>query len=123
MSLHLHPHKLDSVEELLLVFSDNVLTAGNRLAMRDLGLDSGQLGHITFQQLFPQLAQTAVNVPLPLTHQRQTYYYRLRAPTRTHVAVPAPAPRRRCRPSSCLSPVSVRGEDGASAECRHCPVY
>jgi transcriptional regulator of acetoin/glycerol metabolism len=79
MSLHLHPHKLDSVEELLLVFSDNVLTAGNRLAMRDLGLDSGQLGHITFQQLFPQLTQTAVNVPLPLTLQRQTYYYRLRA--------------------------------------------
>ncbi|WP_131063872.1 sigma-54-dependent Fis family transcriptional regulator [Raoultella planticola] len=92
MSLHPQPHKLDSVEELLLVFSDNVLTAGNRLAMRDLGLDPGQLGHITFQQLFPQLTQTAVNVPLPLALQRQTYYYRLRAPTRTHVAIPAPAP-------------------------------
>jgi transcriptional regulator of acetoin/glycerol metabolism len=104
MSLHLHPHKLDSVEELLLVFSDNVLTAGNRLAMRDLGLDSGQLGHITFQQLFPQLTQTAVNVPLPLTLQQQTYYYRLRAR-------PVPTLRyrlRRRRPSSCLSPVSAR---------------
>ncbi len=60
--------------------------------MRDLGLDPGQLGHITFQQLFPQLTQTAVNVPAPLALQRQTYYYRLRAPTRTHVKVPAPAP-------------------------------
>ncbi|MEX0492772.1 sigma-54-dependent Fis family transcriptional regulator [Raoultella terrigena] len=90
MSLHSQPQKLDSVEELLLVFSDNVLTAGNRLAMRELGLGSGQLGHITFQQLFPLLTQTAVSVPLPLTVRRQSYYYRLRAPTRSAVAVSAP---------------------------------
>ncbi|MCF6688216.1 sigma-54-dependent Fis family transcriptional regulator [Raoultella terrigena] len=90
MSLHSQPQKLDSVEELLLVFSDNVLTAGNRLAMRELGLGSEQLGHITFQQLFPLLAQTAVSVPLPLTVRRQSYYYRLRAPTRSAVAVSAP---------------------------------
>lgn len=90
MSLHSQPQKLDSVEELLLVFSDNVLTAGNRLAMRELGLSSEQLGHITFQQLFPLLTQTAVSVPLPLTVRRQDYYYRLRAPTRSAVAVAAP---------------------------------
>lgn len=90
MSLHSQPQKLDSVEELLLVFSDNVLTAGNRLAMRELGLGSEQLGHITFQQLFPLLTQTAVSVPLPLTVRRQSYYYRLRAPTRSAVAVSAP---------------------------------
>lgn len=90
MSLHSQPQKLDSVEELLLVFSDNVLTAGNRLAMRELGLGSEQLGHITFQQLFPLLTQTAVSVPLPLTVCRQGYYYRLRAPTRSAVAVSAP---------------------------------
>lgn len=90
MSLHSQPQKLDSVEELLLVFSDNVLTAGNRLAMRELGLGSEQLGHITFQQLFPLLTQTAVSVPLPLTVRRQGYYYRLRAPTRSAVAVSAP---------------------------------
>ncbi|MEX0565242.1 sigma-54-dependent Fis family transcriptional regulator [Raoultella terrigena] len=89
MSLHSQPQKLDSVEELLLVFSDNVLTAGNRLAMRELGLGSEQLGHITFQQLFPLLTQTAVSVPLPLTVRRQSYYYRLRAPTRSAVAVSA----------------------------------
>ncbi|MFK3706236.1 transcriptional regulator of acetoin/glycerol metabolism [Raoultella sp. BIGb0138] len=92
MSLHAQPHKLDSVEELLLVFSDNVLTAGNRLAMRELDLDSKQLGKMTFQQLFPQLAQTAVSIPLPLTTRRQSYYYRLRAPARSSVAVPVPAP-------------------------------
>ncbi|MDJ1653922.1 sigma-54-dependent Fis family transcriptional regulator [Raoultella sp. Ech2A] len=90
MSLHSQPQKLDSVEELLLVFSDNVLTAGNRLAMRELGLGSEQLGRITFQQLFPLLTQTAVSVPLPLTVRRQSYYYRLRAPTRSAVAVSAP---------------------------------
>ncbi|TDQ21354.1 transcriptional regulator of acetoin/glycerol metabolism [Raoultella sp. BIGb0149] len=90
MSLHSQPQKLDSVEELLLVFSDNVLTAGNRLAMRELGLGSEQLGHITFQQLFPLLTQTAVSVPLPLTVRRQGYYYRLRAPTRSAVAVSDP---------------------------------
>ena len=90
MSLHSQPQKLDSIEELLLVFSDNVLTAGNRLAMRELGLGSEQLGHITFQQLFPLLTQTAVTVPLPLTVRRQSYYYRLRAPTRSAVAVSAP---------------------------------
>ncbi|MRT51719.1 sigma-54-dependent Fis family transcriptional regulator [Raoultella sp. BIGb0399] len=92
MSLHADPHKLDSVEELLLVFSDNVLTAGNRLAMRDLGLDPEQFGQVTFQQLFPQLTQTAVSIPLPVTLQQHTCYYRLRAPARSGVAVVAPPP-------------------------------
>ncbi len=41
MSLHRQVDKLDSVEELLLVFSDNVLTAGNRLAMRGVRPERG----------------------------------------------------------------------------------
>lgn len=90
MSLHPQVQKLDSVEELLLIFSDNVLTAANRLAVRELGLRSEQIGQVVFQQLFPQLTQTAVSVPLPLVFQQRGYYYRLRAPTRTSVAVPAP---------------------------------
>ncbi|EPV8391057.1 sigma-54-dependent Fis family transcriptional regulator [Klebsiella aerogenes] len=89
MSLHSRVQKLDSAEELLLVFSDNLLTAANRLAIRELGLQSGQIGQMTFQQLFPRLTQTAVSVPLPMTFQQRGYYYRLRAPTCTSVAVPA----------------------------------
>ncbi len=72
--------KLDSVEELLLVFSDNVLTAGNRLAMREFGLSAAQFGQLTFASLFPTLTQTAVSVPLPLTTPQGRYHYRLRAP-------------------------------------------
>lgn len=53
MSLHSRVQKLDSAEELLLVFSDNLLTAANRLAIRELGLQAGQIGQMTFQQLFP----------------------------------------------------------------------
>lgn len=90
MSLHSRVHKLDSAEELLLVFSDNLLTAANRLAIRELGLRAGQIGQMTFQQLFPQLTQTAVSIPLPLAFEQRGYYYRLRAPTRTSVAVSAP---------------------------------
>ncbi len=52
MSLHRQVDKLDSVEELLLVFSDNVLTAGNRLAMREFGLSAAQFGQLTFASLF-----------------------------------------------------------------------
>ncbi|HBR4736006.1 TPA: GAF domain-containing protein, partial [Klebsiella pneumoniae] len=59
MSLHRQVDKLDSVEELLLVFSDNVLTAGNRLAMREFGLSAAQFGQLTFASLFPTLTQTA----------------------------------------------------------------
>lgn len=89
MSLHSRVQKLDSAEELLLVFSDNLLTAANRLAIRELGLQAGQIGQMTFQQLFPRLTQTAVSVPLPMTFQQRSYYYRLRAPTRASIAVPA----------------------------------
>ncbi|HEE4844688.1 TPA: sigma-54-dependent Fis family transcriptional regulator [Klebsiella pneumoniae] len=90
MSLHRQVDKLDSVEELLLVFSDNVLTAGNRLAMREFGLSAAQFGQLTFASLFPTLTQTAVSVPLPLTTPQGRYHYRLRAPTRRRVAVSAP---------------------------------
>lgn len=80
MSLHRQVDKLDSVEELLLVFSDNVLTAGNRLAMREFGLSAAQFGQLTFASLFPTLTQTAVSVPLPLTTPQGRYHYRLREP-------------------------------------------
>lgn len=90
MSLHPRPEKLDSVDELLLVFEDNQLTAGNRLAMRRLGLSAAELGQITFGQLFPELSQQAVDVPQPLWVAGQRFYYRLRPPARVSVAVTPP---------------------------------
>lgn len=93
MSLHAQPQGIDTVDELLLVFSDNLLTAANRLAMRELQLSAEQLGSLTFQQLFPQQPQQATSVPLTLDVTRQRYYFRLRAPQRRHFAAPAaPAP-------------------------------
>lgn len=93
MSLHAQPQGIDTVDELLLVFSDNLLTAANRLAMRELQLSAEQLGSLTFQQLFPQQPQQATSVPLTLDMTRQRYYFRLRAPQRRHFAAPAsPAP-------------------------------
>lgn len=89
MSLHAQPEKLDSADELLLVFTDNILTGGNRLAMRELALNAEQFGHLTFRQLFPQAQQTAVSVPLPLAVGCQNYYYRLRAPASGGVAITA----------------------------------
>lgn len=89
MSLHTQAERLDSVHELLLVFTDNVLMAANRLAMREFSLNANQLGQLTFQQLFPQLRQTAVSIPLPLTAGQQRYYYRLRAPATASVAMAA----------------------------------
>ncbi|MRS15706.1 GAF domain-containing protein [Enterobacteriaceae bacterium RIT691] len=88
MSLHPDPQKLDSVEELLLVFSDNTLIAANRLALRRLGIDAGRLGQMTFGQLFPLLKQTASTVPVPVTCRDQTYFYRLRAPAQSLISVP-----------------------------------
>jgi len=88
MSLHPQPHGIDSSDELLLVFSDNVLTAANRLAMRELSLRVDQLGNLTFQQLFPQQDQQANSIPVPLDYASQRYYFRLRAPKRTHFATP-----------------------------------
>lgn len=90
MSLHPRPEKLDSVDELLLVFEDNLLTAGNRLAMRRLGLSAAELGQMTFGQLFPELSQQAVDVPQPLWVAGQRFYYRLRPPARVSVAVTPP---------------------------------
>jgi transcriptional regulator of acetoin/glycerol metabolism len=89
MSLHPQLEKLDSVDECLLVFTDNVLMAANRLAMREFSLNADRFGHLTFQQLFPQLRQTAVSVPLPLVAGDRNYYYRLRAPVTAGVAVTA----------------------------------
>lgn len=89
MSLHVEPHGIDTSDELLLVFSDNVLTAANRLAMRELNLTTEQLGTLTFQQLFNQLEQQANTIPLPIHFAQQRYYFRLRAPHRSHFATPS----------------------------------
>lgn len=93
MSLHRQVQGIDRVEELLLVFSDNILMAANRVAMRELELGAEQLGCLTFQQLFPQLEQQANQVPQPLTtRSQQHYFFRLRAPARTHFASVALTP-------------------------------
>ncbi|MDE1189376.1 MAG: sigma-54-dependent Fis family transcriptional regulator [Pantoea sp.] len=89
MSLHREPQGIDTSDELLLVFSDNVLMAANRLAMRELALSAEQLGCLTFQQLFPQQEQAANTIPLPLHYGAQAWFFRLRAPHRTHFATPA----------------------------------
>ncbi|KGT94106.1 ATPase AAA [Erwinia typographi] len=103
MSLHPQVEGIDRVEELLLIFSDNVLMAANRLAMRELNLDAGQFGSLLFQQLFPQTEQLANTVPQPLVHlSQQRYFYRLRAPARRYYpAAPAVV-----RPQ----PFALRGE-------------
>ncbi|XXN64114.1 sigma-54-dependent Fis family transcriptional regulator [Enterobacter ludwigii] len=88
MSLHVQPQGIDTSDELLLVFSDNVLTAANRLAIRELALKVEQLGSVTFQQLFPQQPQQANTLPVPLDYATQRYYFRLRAPQRSHFATP-----------------------------------
>lgn len=89
MSLHAQPQGIDTSDELLLVFSDNVLMAANRLAMRELALSAEQLGSLTFQQLFPHQEQAANTIPVPLNYCTQTFYFRLRAPHRAHFATPA----------------------------------
>jgi len=89
MSLHAEPQGIDTSDELLLVFSDNVLTAANRLAMKELQLSAEQLGTLTFQQLFSQLEQQANTLPLPIDYAQQRYYFRLRAPNRTHFVTPS----------------------------------
>ncbi|MCC3731502.1 sigma-54-dependent Fis family transcriptional regulator [Rouxiella badensis] len=85
MSLHPQINGLDNVEEMLLIFSDNVLMAANRAAMHELALDITDFGSQTFQQLFPQTEQQANSVPLPITSRhQQRYFQRLRAPARSH---------------------------------------
>ena len=88
LSLHPQPQGIDTSDELLLVFSDNVLTAANRLAMRELALSADRFASLTFQQLFPQLQQQANSVPAAVDIGTQRYWFRLRAPQRSHVSVP-----------------------------------
>lgn len=104
MSLHKQTQHIDKIEELLLIFSDNILMAANRLAMRELGLAADQFGALTFQQLFPQSKQLANSVPQPLVTRRLQHYFScLRAPTRSYLpAVPVT--------STDLS-FSLRGDD------------
>lgn len=88
MSLHPQVQGIDNVDELLLIFSDNVLMSANRMAMRELNLSRDNFGALTFQQLFPQNVQNANSIPQPLlTHNLQRYYFRLRAPKQSHQPV------------------------------------
>jgi len=92
MSLHPQMQGIDNIEELLLIFSDNVLMAANRIAIRELNLRLDQFGSLTFQQLFPLSEQVATRVPTPLTtSQQQQYYFRLREPQRNIHPVSRPA--------------------------------
>lgn len=113
MSLHRQVDKLDSVEELLLVFSDNVLTAGNRLAMREFGLSAAQFG-LAFSDADanggqrPAAADHAAG-PLPLS------------PAGAH-----PPPGGGKRPAGHASPLyqsARRRKAAAAAQRRHRPVH
>jgi len=92
MSLHPKLQGVDHVEELLLIFSDNVLMAANRIAIRELNLHLSQFGSLTFQQLFPLSEQVSTRLPLPLTtYQQQHYFFRLREPVRNIHPVTRPS--------------------------------
>lgn len=92
MSLHPRLQGIDQVEELLLIFSDNVLMAANRIAIRELNIRLDQFGSLTFQQLFPLCEQVPTSVPIPLTtRQQQQYYFRLREPVRNIHPVTTPS--------------------------------
>ncbi|EIC84239.1 sigma-54-dependent Fis family transcriptional regulator [Serratia sp. M24T3] len=104
MSLHPQVQGIDNADEMLLIFSDNILMAANRMAMRELSLCRENFGNTTFQQLFPHNIQSANSVAQPLiTHNLQRYYFRLRAPTRVY------------QPSSAINPpdysYSLRNEN------------
>lgn len=58
--------KLDGVDECLLVFTDNVLMAANRLAMREFSLNADRFGHLTFQRFFRSCGKPLSALPLPL---------------------------------------------------------
>ena len=89
MSLHPQIEGLDQADELLLIFSDNVLMAANRAATIALGLSLTQIGSVSFQQLFPDCQQIASHFPLPLViGGQQRYFFRLRAPVRNHHPLP-----------------------------------
>ena len=96
MSLHRQVDELDSVEELLLVFSDNVLTAGNRLAMREFGLERSAVWPAHLCLVFSDADANGGQRPAAADHAWGRYHYRLREPTRRRVAVSAPRP--------CISP-------------------
>ena len=92
VSVHPQLGKLDSAEEGLLVFSDNLLTAANRQALIALGISSERVGSATFSQLFPTLQQSPNSVPLPVDSPRHgRLYVRLRAPAQRAVSAAPPA--------------------------------
>jgi len=91
MSLHADPQGIDSGDEMLLIFSDDVLTAANRLALETLAVRPEQLSSLTFAALFPALRQQNSCLTAPLMYHGQRYYFRLRAPQRRLVSVAASA--------------------------------
>jgi len=92
MNLHPQVNGLDKIDELLLIFADNILVSANRAAMRLLDITADQFGQTTFQHLFPRGEQVENAVPQPLyTRRQQRLFYRLRAPKKSLFAVSAPS--------------------------------
>jgi len=120
MSLHPQMQGIDNVEELLLIFSDNVLMAANRTAIRELDLRLDQFGSLTFQQLFPLCEQVATRVPLSLTsYQQQFYYFRLREPLRNIHPVARPSASADTLPRQSESDKMVRLLNAGISLCIH----
>lgn len=114
MSLHSQPQKLDSVEELPLVFSDNVLTAGNRFGDARAGARAAcwKPGHITFQQSFAKDANRG--------QARSAAAHR--SPTKLLLPATRPHPQRRggrLRPPSTFLRRTARVKNGGAAQRRH----
>ena len=118
MSLHPQIQGIDNIEELLLIFSDNVLMAANRIAIRELNLRLDQFGSLTFQQLFPFTEQVATRVPAPLTTvQQQQYFFRLREPQRNIHPVSRPPATAETLPRQSESDKMVRLLDAGISLC------
>lgn len=93
MCLHPEATGLDTPDEGVLLFSDNLLMAANRIALHYLRITPAQLGLLTFTHLFPQAQQRSSRCPYPITtaHDDQ-FWCQLTAPTQRHVSVPQAAP-------------------------------
>lgn len=96
------PDLLGTVREGLLVFENHKLVAANRLALRLLGIDWGELGKLHYHEIFvsalPKLGDTA---PLRRDNGSDLYARRER-PSQLSVAVPSPP--LQARPGHCVTP-------------------